>query len=106
MKPIDCRNETWKDVMLRLTATRNRAYEVCRAHGPATTEALAAASGMSLLTLRPRICELVQMGLVEMVGDIREREGVYQAVPLVEAERRFMKLRPVDVQMDIPGVTA
>jgi hypothetical protein len=56
MKPVDCRNETWKDVVKRLNSTRARAYEVARMFGPATTEQLAMAAGMSLLTLRPRIC--------------------------------------------------
>lgn len=104
MKPVDCRNETWKDVMLRLNSTRARAYEVARMFGPGTTEQMARAAGMSLLTLRPRICELAQLGLVEMVGEVRGREGIYRVVPLVEAERRFMELKTGNVQMSLPGV--
>jgi hypothetical protein len=104
MKPVDCRNETWKDVVGRLNSTRARAYEVARMFGPGTTEQMSMAAGMSLLTLRPRICELVQMGLVEMAGDVRGREGIYKAVPLVEAERRFLESKTGNVQMSLPGV--
>lgn len=104
MKPIDCRNETWKDVMLRLNRKRARAYEVARMFGPGTTEGMAAKAECSLWSLRPRICELCQMGLVEIIGTVGGREGIYRVVPLVEAERRFMELKTGNVQMSLPGV--
>lgn len=101
MKPVDCRNETWKDVMARVNMARDRAYQVVRVFGPATTEALADAAGVSLLSLRPRVCELVQLGLVEMVGDVRGREGIYRAVPLEVAERRFQEAKSGVVQPEL-----
>ena len=101
MKPVDCRNETWKDVMLRLNSTRNSAYVTVRMFGPGTTEKIATSAGISLLSLRPRICELVQMGLVEMVGHVRGREGVYQVVPYEVAEKRFQESKGGVVQSEM-----
>lgn len=101
MKPVDCRNETWKDVTARLNDARDRAYRVVQVFGPGTTKTLAEAAGCSLWTLRPRVCELMQMGLVEMVGDVRGREGIYRAVPLEEAERRFEAARRGEAQLEM-----
>lgn len=48
-------------------------------HGPCTTRQLAERSKVSIFTVRPRVCELVDLGMAELVG--REgREGVYAAV--------------------------
>lgn len=41
----------------------------------------------SILTVRPRVCELAELGFVECIG--REgREGVYQAVTLAARQAR------------------
>jgi hypothetical protein len=47
---------------------------------------------------------LAQLGLIEMIGEVRGREGIYRVVPLVEAERRFMESKTGNVQMSLPGV--
>lgn len=101
MKPVDCRNETWKDVMGRVNLEMDRVYQVVRVFGPATTKYLATTSGMSLLTLRPRVSDLVTLGLVEMVGDVRGREGIYRAVPLDVAEQRFQEAKSGVVQPEL-----
>lgn len=103
MKPIDCRNETWKDVMLRMSKMRLRVYEIVSQFGPGTTEQLAMASGMSILSLRPRVTELHDMGMVDMVGKADGgKDSIFKAVPLAEAERRYVELQKTGaVQMPL-----
>jgi hypothetical protein len=90
MTPIDYRNANWSDLQSRLRADCLQVYDLWLRFGPKTTAELAAASGFSLLTLRPRTTDLYQLGLVELVpGFERKRAGVYQAVPISQAEIRF-----------------
>jgi sugar-specific transcriptional regulator TrmB len=90
MKPIDYRNETWVGVQQRVEGLRREVYLALDRLGPATTRALADRSGIDLLTLRPRVTELYQLGLVELANPERGGgEGVYRAVPLPVAEACF-----------------
>jgi hypothetical protein len=85
MKAIDYRNETWIGVLGRVTGLRRDVLSVLTARGPCTTRELAALSGIDLLTVRPRVTELVQLGLVVMT-DHRGHDGIYTAVPLEQAK--------------------
>ncbi len=88
MKPIDLRNATWSEIRGRLHDLRLSAYEAYLNHGPGTTREVARASGMDLLTLRPRTTELLQLGflvLVNPTGDHRPKEGTYRALTEAEA---------------------
>ena len=92
MKPIDYRNETWKDVEARVDLLRREVYLALEKHGPCTTRALALACGIDLLTVRPRISELYSIGLVELSNpENRGSEGIYQTVPWPVAHSRFEK---------------
>lgn len=94
MKPIDYRNETWKDVEARVDNLRRAVYRSLGEHGPCTTRELAQKSGIDLLTVRPRITELYQIGLVELSNpEAGGGEGVYQTVPWIVAMHRFEKLK-------------
>jgi Mn-dependent DtxR family transcriptional regulator len=88
MKPVDYRRETWLQVLGRVTGLREDIYRVLRNAGPATTRKLAALSGVDLLTVRPRVTELVDLGLAECVGG-EHGEGIYQAVEPGEAAERY-----------------
>ena len=69
MTPIDFRNATFESLRARLNVARSNVYEAWLTHGPCTTRQLAIASGIDLLTLRPRTTELYQLGLVTLAPD-------------------------------------
>lgn len=88
MKTTDPRDMTWEEIQGSLESLRERVWNWLLAHGPATTSAAAHGTNISILTVRPRITELAQIGLAEVVG--REgREGIYRALPLPEARARW-----------------
>ena len=92
MKPIDYRNETWEQVRERVDSMRQAVYRAFELHGACTTRELAQKSGIDLLTLRPRVTELTQLGLVELANPERGGgEGVYRHVPWAVAMARFDK---------------
>jgi hypothetical protein len=96
MKPIDYRNETFEMVQARgLVNERLQVYEAFRKHGPGTTRAIARASGIDILNLRPRATELYQLGFLKLIGEAtdaspaRTNEGIYRAFTPEEARAKF-----------------
>ena len=94
MKPVDYRDANWMELRGRLQGARQQVYGLLQTHGPCTTRALAAAAGLDVCSVRPRITELVQLGLAEIDGERAGRarsqgEGVYRAVALHVAEEAF-----------------
>ena len=78
MKPIDFRNETFADIRGRLDADRDFILRRLKYLGPCTTRQLADYLGMDVLSVRPRVSELYQMGAVDLT-DRHGHEGVYAA---------------------------
>lgn len=78
MKPVDFRNETFREVLQRVGESRLAVLDALRRLGPRTTRALAAEMGVDILDVRPRVTELYQIGAVAQVGG-EGREGVYAA---------------------------
>lgn len=64
MKPVDFRNETFASIQDRIAGSRGVVYAAWAKHGPCTTEQLAERSQLSILSLRPRTTELVQLGFL------------------------------------------
>jgi len=89
MSPIDYRQETWEMVQKRVVSLRLSVWRALAAAGACTTRELAKHSGMDLLTVRPRITELVQLGFVRCLDDKNGHEGTYEARTLAEAERLY-----------------
>lgn len=87
MIPADIRNLTWDELRDLVSGPREMIYDWLRAYGPATTRAIAEGTGIDLLTVRPRVCELCQLGFAECLGR-RGREGLYGARHLDLAEFR------------------
>jgi hypothetical protein len=83
MKPIDFRNETFRDIQARVEGDRAEILNFLRAHGPLTTRALAEQMPRDILAVRPRVTELVQLGAVEICG-AQGHEGIYRALLLGE----------------------
>lgn len=92
MRSIDYRNATWQSLQAELVGRRLAVYAELARLGPCTTRELAARSGMDILTVRPRVTELLQLGYViempEQEGD-RPREGCYRALSTDEALEVF-----------------
>lgn len=87
MIPADIRTLTWNELREYLAGPRERVWDWLHAHGPATTSTIAAGLEMNLLTVRPRVCELVQLGFAECV-DRDGREGVYRALTMAVSHNR------------------
>jgi len=67
MNPIDDRTATFDLIKDSLAGKRRIVYDALRTLGPQTTRGLAALARMELLTVRPRVTELIDLGLVELV---------------------------------------
>jgi len=95
MKPIDYRNETWRDVESRFAESlRRQVYRALEQHGPCTTRQLAERSHFDILSVRPRVTELYQLGLAELANpEAGGGEGIYQTVPWFVARDRFEKTK-------------
>lgn len=87
MTPTDFRNLTFADLKSRgLDGLRGRVLAAWIAHGPCTTKELAEKSGISILTLRPRTTELLELGLVRLADrQTSKGEGTYRAANESEA---------------------
>ena len=87
MRPIDLRDATFESLSQDyLVGARRALYLDLLQRGPATTRALAERTGISIFTVRPRVTELVQIGIAEC-ADAEGREGVYRALPETEWRR-------------------
>lgn len=71
-----------------LRGLRQKVHIALLAQGKCTTKDLAEGMGYSLLTVRPRVTELLQAGLVDLVGRDDHGDGIYQAVSLEDARKR------------------
>lgn len=81
MNPEDIRDMNWDEMAGHLSGLREKVYNALAKHGPCTTCELAGASGISLLTVRPRMTELCQLGFADCTGKT-SHDGVYVAVPV------------------------
>lgn len=107
MKPIDYRDTTFRDIQARVHGDRASVLEALQLHGPATTRDLARAMEWDVLSVRPRVTELVQLGLAELVPEQDgrvSREGSYRALSTAEAEALFIWRQKAaqDPQCELP----
>lgn len=98
MIPIQFRNTTFRELQSRLVHLRLSVWEALAHYGPCTTRELSRECGMDLLTLRPRMTELVQLGFAECL-DTEGHEGRYRALTLAEAEAAFEQRQKPTEQM-------
>ncbi|MDF3129266.1 hypothetical protein P0Y35_08670 [Kiritimatiellaeota bacterium B1221] len=104
MKAVDYRNETFDQVKGRMDSTRKEIWaKMQEAARAMTTREIADFTGIDLLTVRPRITELCQIGFVEVEGN-PGREGKYRAVSEWVALRKFEKEVRIarEPQMELP----
>ena len=92
MKPVDFSLENWESVKARLKEQREAAWHVWLAHGPGTTEEVAARAGWDWRSLRPRTTELLQAGFVVLQGRCKAaKAGIYRACSEAEALDNFRR---------------
>lgn len=92
MSPTSIRDLNWQQLQERITGLRATVHEALRMHGPCTTRQLAAKAGLDILTVRPRVTELSELGFAECTG--REGgEGIYRACTYAEAAAHHARER-------------
>lgn len=88
MSPSAIRDLNWQQLQERVSGLRATVHEALRMHGPCTTRQLAAKAGLDILTVRPRVTELVEIGFATCTG--REGgEGIYRACSFQEASAAY-----------------
>ena len=98
MKPVDLRNENFEAIRDRLDKNRREVYARLLTFSPTTTRGLAEEMGWDVLSVRPRVTELVALGLARCVGR-SGGEGLYEAVPIPEAIAAFERAQAGAEQM-------
>lgn len=89
MKASEVRDLSWDELRGRLGGAREAVWTAMRQAGrPLTTAQVAELTGISLWTVRPRVCELVAWGFAECVGR-SGRDGLYRALSLQDAFARW-----------------
>jgi hypothetical protein len=112
MKPTDYRYMTWEDIQEHLVEDRLAVYNSLQVWGPCTTRQLGVYMSLDVLSVRPRVTELCQMGLARVVEvplekrreDGSVREGYYVAVSRSEAEKVRRYGSGVQCEMQLGGV--
>jgi predicted transcriptional regulator len=85
MTATDLRNESFSSLRDKLGDLRREVLCDLAVHGPCTTRQLANASRRDILTVRPRVTELLALGLVTLTG--RDgHEGIYNVASQAEWE--------------------
>ncbi len=88
MLGTEIRDLNWQQLRERVSGLRAIVHAELQRHGPCTTRQLAERCGIDLLTVRPRVTELEQLGFAGCTG--REKgEGVYRAFNYDESIRLF-----------------
>lgn len=92
MNPAEIRDLNWQQLRERLEGMRAAVFDALQLFGPCTTRQLAAKMEVDLLSVRPRVTELVELGFAECLR--REGgEGVYRVLSYAEAHARFSDRR-------------
>ena len=102
---------TWADIQEHIQGRRLAALQAFREHGPGTTREVAERSRMDLLTLRPRVTELYQLGFIRLVSSQkpainggqsgqRGHEGIYEAISDEQALADFNARNAADAADD------
>ena len=90
MKATDFRDMTFLELQGYINSSRQKVYQAWLLHGSCTTSELATKTGMSILNIRPRTTDLLQVGLVELdpINPRSGTEGRYQAITMDQWKRR------------------
>jgi predicted transcriptional regulator len=81
----EIRDAVFSEHLPQLRQVQAAVHAALLVHGPCTTRQLAERCGITIFTVRPRVCELVDLGMAELSGK-SGREGMYRALTAKEAE--------------------
>lgn len=81
----EARRVSYDQVKPKVTQLQAQVLAYLKRYGPLTTRSTATAMGVSILTVRPRMTELLQAGLVRAIG--RNHDGaLYEVIPEEEVK--------------------
>lgn len=83
----DLRGIGFSEVRARLAGNRLAVYDALLQRGPSTGSELAKAMGWSVLSVRPRLTEVVDMFHGQPTGERRDGEHVFMALPTAQAQQ-------------------
>jgi hypothetical protein len=92
MTSTELRDLNFQQLQARISGMKTQVYDALLKHGPATTTELAERSGIWIFNLRPRVSDLLVLGLAECVGR-KEGHGIYRGVPQAEWEAEQARTR-------------
>jgi len=101
ISPASIRDANWQEIRDRLDGQRMTIYNELSRVGRATTREIADSLQLDVLTVRPRVTELVQLGFARCVG--RDgRDGVYVSIPYetVRASREQPAERQLPMKLE------
>lgn len=93
LTPEQIRDANWAELKDYVAGDRERCWtSLMLAARPMTTRQLAEKTGLDLLTVRPRVTELLQLGFVRCSGKAGH-EGLYEAISLADAQAAHERRR-------------
>lgn len=105
MKAVEIRDANFEQLRGGLREKLRRVYEAFAAAGPCTTRQLAEATGMDILSVRPRATDLERLGLLALRGAVTgpggRREGLWAVTTRAEWEAWRRREYPTDSQLPL-----
>lgn len=99
MRPVDVRNESWEKLRERVQGDRAVVWALLlRMPEPVTVRHLARELDADVLSVAPRVTELVQLGFARLAGKAGRR-GLYVGIGLEEARRAFERMQGAPEQL-------
>lgn len=83
----DLRGIGFSEIRARLASNRLAVYDALLQRGPSTGSELAKAMGWSVLSVRPRLTELVDMFHAQPTGERRDSEHVFMGLSTASAQQ-------------------
>jgi DNA-binding transcriptional ArsR family regulator len=100
MKPTTSRDETYEAVRAALPALRARVLDALEAAGRATGYEIAERTGLGILTVRPRLTELSQAGLIMACGRVR-RGRISETIWRVASKEEWLQWKRNEGQLQL-----
>jgi DNA-binding transcriptional ArsR family regulator len=100
MNATRSRDETYESVRAALPALRARVLDALEILGRATGYELAERTGLGILTVRPRLTELSQAGLVVACGRVR-RGRISETIWRVASKQEWLQWKSNEGQLQL-----
>lgn len=101
MNTTQIKTENFEAIFARVQGLRALCWFALAKHGPGTTRQIAGWTGLDLLTVRPRVTELCDLGFARLAGK-QKREGIYMACTYEQARAHYLSQNPASRQTSLP----